>query len=197
MDSNFLLLEDNRRRDIIRNIIRDIVKVYKTEDEGEFYLPMYINDEVDFYDFPGTEGLVVVLETEMSEDVETFKVDANFYRNDGIIEIIVEYNPEIKEKIMYDLIGELNELVAHEIRHIDQRVKGTYNLDVPEEKDPYKYYIQPHEIDAQVFGFKRLSRLTKTPFDVVVKRWFKTHKDLHQLTDQEEQDVITRILNHK
>jgi hypothetical protein len=197
MDSNFLLLEDNRRRDIIRNIIRDIVKVYKAEDEGEFYLPMYINDEVDFYNFPGTDGLAVVLETEMSEDVETFKVDANFYRNDGIIEIIVEYNPEIKEKIMYDLIGELNELVAHEVRHIDQRTKGTYDLDIPEEKDPYKYYIQPHEIDAQVFGFKRLSRLTKTPFDVVVKRWFKTHKDLHQLTDQEVQDVIARILNHK
>jgi hypothetical protein len=196
MDSNFLLLEDNRRRDIIRNIIRDIIKVYKVEDEGEFYLPMYINDEVDFYNFPGTDGLVVVLETEMSEDVETFKVDANFYRNDGIIEITVEYNPEIKEKIMYDLIGELNELVAHEVRHIDQRTKGTYNLDIPEEKDPYKYYIQPHEIDAQVFGFKRLAKITKTPFDTVVKRWFKTHKDLHQLTDQEVQDVVTRILNH-
>jgi hypothetical protein len=197
MDSNFLLLEDNRRRDIIRNIIRDIIKVYKVEDEGEFYLPMYINDEVDFYDFPGTEGLVVVLEVEMNEGVESFRVDANFYRNDGIIEIIIEYNPEIKEKIMYDLIGELNELVAHEVRHIDQRTKGTYDLDIPEEKDPYKYYIQPHEIDAQVFGFKRLAKLTKTPFDTVVKRWFKTHKDLHQLTDQEVQDVIARILNHK
>jgi len=197
MGSNFLLLEDNRRRDIIRNIIRDIIKVYKVEDEGEFYLPMYINDEVDFYDFPGTEGLVVVLEVEMNEGVESFRVDANFYRNDGIIEIIIEYNPEIKEKIMYDLIGELNELVAHEVRHIDQRTKGTYNLDVPEEKDPYKYYIQPHEIDAQVFGFKRLAKITKTPFDTVVKRWFKTHKDLHQLTDQEEQDVISKILNHK
>ena len=196
MDSNFLLLEDNRRRDIIRNIIRDIIKVYKVEDEGEFYLPMYINDEVDFYDFPGTEGLVVVLEVEMNEGVESFRVDANFYRNDGIIEIIIEYNPEIKEKIMYDLIGELNELVAHEVRHIDQRTKGTYDLDIPEEKDPYKYYIQPHEIDAQVFGFKRLAKLTKTPFDTVVKRWFKTHKDLHQLTDQEVQDVVTRILNH-
>jgi hypothetical protein len=197
MGSNFLLLEDNRRRDIIRNIIRDIIKVYKVEDEGEFYLPMYINDEVDFYDFPRTEGLVVVLEVEMNEGVESFRVDANFYRNDGIIEIIIEYNPEIKEKIMYDLIGELNELVAHEVRHIDQRTKGTYNLDVPEEKDPYKYYIQPHEIDAQVFGFKRLAKITKTPFDTVVKRWFKTHKDLHQLTDQEEQDVISKILNHK
>jgi hypothetical protein len=197
MDSNFLLLEDNRRRDIIRNIIRDIIKVYKVEDEGEFYLPMYINDEVDFYDFPGTEGLVVVLEVEMNEGVESFRVDANFYRNDGIIEIIIEYNPEIKEKIMYDLIGELNELVAHEVRHIDQRTKGTYDLDIPEEKDPYKYYIQPHEIDAQVFGFKRLAKLTKTPFDTVVKRWFKTHKDLHKLTDQEVQDVIARILNHK
>jgi hypothetical protein len=197
MDSNFLLLEDNRRRDIIRNIIRDIIKVYKVEDEGEFYLPMYINDEVDFYNFPRTDGLVVVLETEMSEDVETFKVDANFYRNDGIIEIIIEYNPEIKEKIMYDLIGELNELVAHEVRHIDQKTKGMFNLDVQDEENPYKYYTQEHEIDAQVFGFKRLAKLTKTPFDVVVKRWFKTHRDLHQLTDQEEQDVITRILNHK
>jgi hypothetical protein len=197
MDSNFLLLEDNRRRDIIRNIIRDIIKVYKVEDEGEFYLPMYINDEVDFYNFPGTDGLVVVLEVEMNEGVESFRVDANFYRNDGIIEIIIEYNPEIKEKIMYDLIGELNELVAHEVRHIDQKTKGMFNLDVQDEENPYKYYTQEHEIDAQVFGFKRLARLTKTPFDVVVKRWFKTHKDLHQLTDQEVQDVIARILNHK
>ena len=197
MNSDFLLLEDNRRRDLIRTIVRDIVKTYKAEDDGEFYLPMYINDEVDFYEFPGIEELVVVFEVEMNEDVETFKVDANFFRNDGIVQVILEYNPLVKEKIMYDLIGELNELIAHEVRHIDQRTKKMYNLDVPKEKNPYKYYTQPHEIDAQVFGFKRLARLTKTPLDVVVKRWFKTHKDLHQLTDQEAQDVISKILNHK
>jgi hypothetical protein len=196
MDSNFLLLEDNRRRDLIRAIVRDIIKTYKAEDDGEFYLPMYINDDIDFYEFPGIEELVVVLETEMNEDIESFKADANFFRNDGIIQVILEYNPTVKEKIIYDLVGELNELIAHEVRHIDQRTKGMYNLDVPKEKDPYKYYTQPHEIDAQVFGFKRLARLTKTPLDVIVKRWFKTHKDLHQLSDQEAQDVITKILNH-
>ena len=196
MDSNFLLLEDNRRRDLIRTIVRDIIKTYKAEDDGEFYLPMYINDDIDFYEFPGIEELVVVLETEMNEDIESFKADANFFRNDGIIQVILEYNPTVKEKIIYDLVGELNELIAHEVRHIDQRTKGMYNLDVPKEKDPYKYYTQPHEIDAQVFGFKRLARLTKTPLDVIVKRWFKTHKDLHQLSDQEAQDVITKILNH-
>ena len=28
----------------------------------------------------------------------------------------------------YDLIGELNEIVAHEIRHVDQKNKGMFDL---------------------------------------------------------------------
>jgi hypothetical protein len=196
MNSNFLLIEDNRRRDVIRTIVRDIITTFKSEDDGEFYLPGFINDEKDYYDFPGIEDLVVDLEIGPNDSIDTFLVDANYYRNEHIIHIEIEYSPDKKMTILYDLVGELNEVVAHEIRHVDQRVKGTFNLDVPEEEDPYKYYTQPHEIDAQVFGFKRLAKITKTPFDVVVKRWFKTHKNLHQLSDQETQDVVTKILNH-
>jgi len=196
MNSDFLLLEDNRRRDVIRTIVRDLITVFKTEVDGEFYLPMYINDDKEYYNFPDFGNMIVEFEVTTNEDIDTFLIDANYYRNENIIQISVEYNPEKKTVILYDLVGELNEIVAHEIRHIDQKTKGTFNLDIPDEKDPYKYYTQPHEIDAQVFGFKRLSKLSKTPFDAVVKRWFKTHKEIHQLSDQEANDVISKILNY-
>jgi hypothetical protein len=196
MNYRGLLLEDGRRREIIRTIVRDIIKVYKGEDDGEFYLPNYVDDEKDFYEFDKFGGeLIVELVLQPNDDIESFKVDGNFYKDDDIIELILEYNPNNKIKITYDLIGELNEVIAHEIRHVDQRDKGTHDLSGPEEKDPYKYYTQPHEIDAQVFGFKRLSKITKTPFDVVVKRWFNTHKDVHRLDDKQIIDVMSKILN--
>jgi len=193
-----LILEDGRRRDVIRAVVKDIIKLYKDEDEGEFYLPNYYDDEKDFYEFLNLgEAFVVEVVLEENEDLESFKVNANYYYNEDIIEVAIEYNPNNKTRMTYDLVGELNEVISHEIRHIDQKVKGTFDLDVPEEKDPYKYYTQPHELDAQVFGFKRLAKITKTPMDVVVKRWFKTHGDVHRLTNEQAQDVISKILNYR
>lgn len=198
MNYKKLILEDNRRRQVIRTLVRDIVKVYKEEEDGEFYLPNFINDKLDFYNFTSFDNdLILNLILQPNKKVETFKVDGEYYRNDDIISVTIEYNPEVKESITYDLVGELNEVLAHEIRHVDQKTKGMYNLDVPEEEDPFKYYTQEHELDAQVFGFKRLSKITKTPFDVVVKRWFKTHKDVHKLNDEQVIDVISKILNFK
>lgn len=198
MNLKKILLEDGRRREIIRTLVRDIIKVYKSEDEGEFYLPNYIDEENDFYNFPSINyDFVIELILKTDETIEGFKVDANFYREDYIISVEIDYNPEIKKTLTYDLVGELNEILAHEIRHIDQMIKGTHDLDVPEEEDPYKYYTQDHELDAQVFGFKRLSKITNTPFDVVVKRWFQTHKDVHRLNDEETKSVVNKILNYK
>jgi hypothetical protein len=72
-----------------------------------------------------------------------------------------------------------------------------YNLYTDEPDNPFEYYMQPHEIDAQVFGFKRLERLSKKPFESLVRRWFERNKDIHQLTDSEAEIVINEILKHK
>ena len=198
MNYKKLILEDNRRRQVIRTLVRDIIKVYKEEEDGEFYLPNFIDDSIDFYNFTSFDNdLVLNLILQPNNKIDGFKVNGEYYRNDDIIEVSIEYNPGVKDKITYDLVGELNEVLAHEIRHVDQKTKGTYNLDVPEEEDPFKYYTQEHEIDAQVFGFKRLSKITNIPFDVVVKRWFKEHKDVHKLNDNETAEVISKILNFK
>lgn len=51
-------------------------------------------------------------------------------------------------------------------------------------KDPVICYTQPKELDAQIYGFKRLSKLTKTPLMDVIRNWFETHRDIHQLDDK-------------
>jgi hypothetical protein len=198
MDIWDLIVEDSRRRDIIRQIIKDIITIYKSEDEGEYYLPDEVDENRDFYIFSDTGAKVrVELTIQENPNRETFKIDASYYRRENIIEVIIDYNPEKKEKIIYDLIGQLNELIAHEIRHVDQKHKGIYNLEIDEPEDPYEYYTQPHELDAQYFGFKRMSKMTKKPMEVLVRQWFENNYDLHQLEGQQKEDVINKILNFR
>lgn len=198
MDIWDLIVEDSRRRDIIRQIIKDIITIYKSEDEGEYYLPDEVDENRDFYIFSDTGAKVIVeLTIQENPNRETFKIDASYYRRENIIEVIIDYNPEKKEKIIYDLIGQLNELIAHEIRHVDQKHKGIYNLEIDEPEDPYEYYTQPHELDAQYFGFKRMSKMTKKPMEVLVRQWFENNYDLHQLEGHQKEDVINKILNFR
>jgi hypothetical protein len=190
-----LLSEQGRKRDVIRKVIRDIVAVFKNEEEGEFFLPEYFEDRDEMvYDFMTMgETFVIELVMEINDETPTFKVNAEIYDEDHSIKVVIQYNLENKNQILYDLIGELNEVIAHELRHIDQDIRGTYVSKSYRGKDPVKYYTQPKELDAQVFGFKRLSKLTRRPFNEVVMNWFETHRDIHQLDDKGIKTVINKL----
>ena len=45
-----ILFEDNRRREIIRRIVKDVTTIIKNDGDGEYYLPMDLTDE-EFYEF--------------------------------------------------------------------------------------------------------------------------------------------------
>ena len=187
------ILEGAEMRQEIRTVVIDIIQIFKKEEEGEFYLPEEINDEESHYDFKKFD-LGVELIIEQSDDVDHFLLNAELYREEGIIAILIVYNPENKNKILYDLVGELNELVGHELRHIYQQKYNTFDLDVEEPENPFDYYTQPHEIDAQIAGFKRMSQITKKPFEEVVRNWFEKNKDIHRMNDDETEEVIKMIL---
>ena len=193
-----LLNENNNKREEIRKIVRDIISIFKKNDEGEFYLPEDITDE-QFYDFNKIEALLTIeLTITIDDEIDTFEVDADWVSEDDVIQLTIKYNSENKKRLLYDLSGELNEIIAHEIRNIDQETTGSYNTKVSKLlKTEKKYYTKPHELDAQIFGFKRISKLTKTPFDIVVKRWFNTHKNLHQMNDKDVKYVIEKIMEFK
>ena len=175
-----LLSEQGRKRDVIRKVIRDIIIVFKNEEEGEFFLPEYFEERDEMvYDFMTMgESFVIELIMEINDEIPTFKVNAEIYNEDHSIKLIIQYNSENKNSILYDLIGELNEVIAHELRHIHQDIRGTYVSKSYRGKDPVKYYTQPKELDAQVYGFKRLAKLTKRPFDEGVRNWCEAHGDV-------------------
>lgn len=194
-----IIKEDNRMKGNIRQIVRDIITVFKNEDEGEFQLPEYFEDRDEMvYNFVGLPvPLSVEVDLNHDDSISGHEMDANYYRNEHTIHLSITYNPEEKSQTTYDMIGELNEIIAHELKHTRQRVTGNYDLDVEEPEESLQYYTQPHEIDAQYFGFKRLSRLTRKPFEEVVRNWFDTHQSQHGLTNDESEIVIDKILKHK
>jgi hypothetical protein len=194
------LNEVSKRRSIVRDIVSDLIKVYKNEEEGEFYLPEYFDEDNQIYMFDKLDTIFVIeLTIFPDDDIEDFIIDADYFYNDEIIAITIVYNPEKKIKLLYDIVGELNEIIAHEIRHIDQHSTGMFDFDNEGElstEDPKVYYTQPHEIDAQVYGFKRLSKLRNEPFEKTLRHWFNTHEMIHQMDKKDTEFVINKILDY-
>lgn len=198
LDNKNLIVESNKYRREIRRIIRDIINVFKNNDEGEFYLPdEETSDDIE-YDIPKLGAPITVeLLINIDNDIDDFKVNAEYYSDEDTIAILINYNPKNKRVILYSLVGALNETLAHELRHHHQNIKGIFNLPSEEKEDPYEYYTQEHELDALNFGFKRLSKLSKKPLEVVVKNWFDENEDIHNLTPSQANDVIKKVLNYK
>jgi hypothetical protein len=196
--SKKIITEISKRRKIIRDLVSDVINIYKSEEEGEFYLPEDV-DGKHVYEFPKLQTPIRIELTIFPDDeVDNFIIDADFFYKEGVIAITIVYDPEKKIKLIYDIIGELNEVIAHEIRHVDQHRLELYDFnDEEEETDPIKYYTQPHELDAQVYGFNRISKLKKIPFKDVVKTWFETHKDIHGMEKQDYEKVIQKIIDEK
>lgn len=192
-----ILLENVKHKSVIRKIVKDIINVFKNENDGEFYLPEYFDEDLVEYEFPNFSLSVEIIIDENSE-VDDFLLNANFYRDDNIIVVKIVYNPEVKNKILYDLVGDLNETMAHELRHLYQRDSGMFTFsddeDEEEEEVGIEYYTRPEEIDAQVTGFKRLAYLRKEPFEKIAKQWFEKNKDIHQMNDQEVEQVLKILI---
>jgi len=194
-----LILEKSEQTQLIRQIVRDIIQIYKSNSDGEFYLPEDLSGEEMEYRSP-KNSVSVELTLEMSDDVDDYMSTAFFVRDENVIEIKIVYNPKNKRKITYDLIGELNEIIAHELRHLYQRDTDLFDLgdedDEEEELPPFEYYSQPEEIDAQVYGFRRMKKVTRRPFEELVRNWFRTHKEIHQLNEKEQEKIIEMILDY-
>jgi hypothetical protein len=192
-----ILTESYGYNSLIREIVRDIVSIYKHEKEGEFYLPEDIDENR--YEYESKDlSMTLELILEMSDNIDDFIINADYYSEDDVVVVKIIYNPINKTKNLYRLIGELNELISHELRHGHQKVTGKFDLKGDDDTlTGYEYYTQPHELDAQYYGFKRMSKITRKPFELLVTDWFKNNKDIHQMSDSDSKKVIDMILKFK
>jgi hypothetical protein len=106
------------------------------------------------------------------------------------LEIEIDLDKNADKSVMYDLIGELNDVVTHEIEHIKQT---KYGYEFPEKKYKRKisYYKQPHEIEAQIAGFKRKAKLQGRPLEDVIRDFFKKRQEMLNISDK----VIERMVH--
>ena len=186
------ITEQKKSREATRQVVRDIINTVKSKKTGTFYLP-----EDDYYSFTNIpEEFSVELTIKKTKKIEGIKVNANYVPDEQVIEVLILFNPDNIEKNLYNLVGSLNDLIIHELEHLHQDFKGELDINTDSESlEPLEYYTQPHEIEAQVKGFSRMSNLRKQSFEKIVNDWFNTHKEIHRLSDSERQEVIGKLMD--
>jgi hypothetical protein len=178
----------------VRTTVKDIVNIIKDCKEGTFYLPGEDGEEYSFTNLPFTYSVNLV--TKIDKNLDGYEVDGYYSSDNDVVEIFVRFNPKNLKKHFYNIIGQLNDVVAHELEHGFQYVTEGKVFKKPPTKS-FKYYTQPDEVKSQRVGLRRLAKLTNSPFSNVVTEWFDTHRDVHKLTLNEEQKVIKIILDNK
>jgi len=183
------ITESRMSRVAVRTTVKDVVYKLKDGKSGNFRLPNN-DDEYIFTNLPFS--YTVDLTLEIDNELEGYKTTANHADND-VIELLIRFNPKTLKKNFYNIIGELNDIIAHELEHLHQYFKGedVYN----EPPEGIEYYLQPQEIKSQRVGFRRLAKLRKLPYKQVIQDWFDTHKETHDLNDEEVKIVINTLLN--
>ena len=191
---NESLITEARYDNVVRTLVKDIISLYKFQREGEFSLPEDIKGEDDMtYNFPEFKNeFSIELNLATDDDVETVEIDAAYYRDEDVIEVTIVSNPEIGLHNVQELIGELNETIRHELEHVSQHQKG---YDFPKEpKNPFKYYTQPYELEAQLAGFKRRARKENRDLEEVIRGWFRRNEKRHRLKPKQVETVIKKLL---
>ena len=192
---NESLITEARYDNVIRTLVKDIISLYKFQREGEFSLPEDIRGEENMtYSFPEFKNQFSIdLNLAKDDDVDTVEVDAAYYREEDIIEVTIVSNPEIGLHNIQELIVELNETIRHELEHVSQYQKG-YDFPIKEPKNPLKYYTQPHELEAQLAGFKRRSRKENRDLEEVIRGWFRRNEKNHRLKPKQVEILINKLL---
>ena len=181
-----------KARQLIRTIVKEVVSVLKKKKSGLYYLPEY-DDSYSVNKFP--INVSVELTVKKSTKYEDFVINGYYSAEDDVVEILIIFNPKKLNSNLYDIIGELNEVVTHELQHSIQNYRGELDTDIDtDDLSPLEYYLQPEELDAQAKGFKRLSKLRRIPAILLMKKWFEKHISIHNLTDDEQQIVMDSIL---
>jgi hypothetical protein len=125
------------------------------------------------------------------ENIKPLDIQGYWDEDENQIEIDVDISEDADMDVMYELIGELNDVVTHELEHAKQTKSGYVFPDV-EYKQPKRYYLQQHEIEAQVAGFKRKSKLQKKPIEEVIREYFQKRGIRKSLINL----LVERLMNY-
>ena len=194
MKLNESLIKEARFDNAVRTVVQDVIAFFKHQREGDFGLPEDLRDDELTYKFPDMETeFSIFLDLQLDDTVQGVDVDADYYRDDDLIYLTIISNPKDGYTNLKELTSELNEVLRHEFEHIKQMEQG-YKFPKKEPTDPYKYYTQPHELEAQRAGFRRRAKGERVDFETLVRNWFSKNPHKHNLNPAQQEKVIQKII---
>ena len=190
------LIVEGKLDSVVRKLTADIIQFVKFGQSGEFSLPEDISGGDMVYNFPQLDTQFSVdLNIIEDESVSGYELDANYYRDEDLIEVNIVTYPNSRREILQDLTGDLNETLTHELTHM---VQYENDYDFPEDPEkPYDYYTQHHELEAQYNGFMRRAKAEKRSLDSVMDEWFKKNKKYHGLNQKQVDKLKKKITSFR
>ena len=184
----------------VREIVRSLTNIIKTRETRTYYLPEEITDGEKFeYEFKNIPEFSVELNYDMDAMLEDdYKIDGKTVDDGFTIQIDLVINPNFFPAVMYDVIGDLNDIVAHELEHVYQEAwrRPKDEISNGDNVTGKEYYKQPHEVPAELAGFRRVNKLRKEPIEKTIRDWFERNRNVHNLED-EDIDELTEFLTQK
>ena len=190
-NANFEILEK-----IVDTLVVDVFEMLNRGTSGVFYLPEETGEIPIYIIGEGVNDLTLEFEVIQDKTIVQPEVDGEYIPNEGVVVLQVVYNPnENVKKIIEEITPEIYEILTHEVVHFLQEEAG-FEFPEKEPKKSVKYYKQKHEIEAQVKGFERQSKVTKKEIEQVMKDWFEKYPHKHNLKPKEVDKVIKTLLKH-
>lgn len=215
INENKILTEAKGISEPIRRVVRDLTNIIKTQNYGNYNLPEEVDNRQELeYDFDmesekwgmsrsyNVPPFTIEFTYDANHNIdEPYMINGSLMSDGDTISVLVIINPKHYPSLLYDLIADLNDIVAHEIEHLYQEnfMRPDDEIHWEEEgwesPDGKEYYMQSHEVPAQLKGLMRVAKLRKQPIEQVISDWFKRSKYAHHLNDDDVKYMVDFLSN--
>lgn len=128
--------------------------------------------------------------------------------NENFIQVMIGTHPDEEPKIFSKLVGDLKNLVRHEIEHMThtweankigdkRRFYADYNkrekIDINDPNSKAKYFLLPKEIDANIHGLYALAKYKKVLYPDVVEGWLDDLVDLGDILPKHKKQIYAKM----
>ena len=177
----------------VRKVVKDLVNFIKLEQTNQWYLPEDLGGDDMEYNFSKLPLFSVEMDLTFNDQIEgQYFLDGSFVDDEDVLEITLIVNTNSYPQSLYDIVADLNDIVAHELEHLlqDSGVR-TYEFEKTNQKPQDKeYYKQSVEVPAEIQGFRRIVKLRKEKPEKVIRDWFIRNRQVHELSNEDIDELV-------
>jgi hypothetical protein len=192
--NNDVIQEQKVSRKFLRDIVRDIIFKIKRD----YRKPKtYKYDRVD-PGFGNPFDMEIVMNKGKDFDgkfLKPYDMEAFWDDDTDTLEVFLNIDPRTDQSFLYNLVGEFNDVISHELTHKRQYERGD-KISKRRITRPETYYTQTHEVEAQMVGFKRKAKLMGKPLEDIIRDYFNKRRIKYNLTDRIIDRIVKKLMEH-